>query len=456
MLLQSVIIIFPLIAPAVLQHKKKYLSLSALLTVFMMVDIFNSQVYLNLSAIKLASISLLPYSVFNFKRVVRNPVVIFISLFLLVLSISSILNTVFPEWDRSTYEFFIKKDRPPFRSILHLGSLFLELHLFYFLGDLICRDNKCWEIIEKAIIFSAGLLCVFSMIEILTTFDFYHFFTGGTKFGHMLPRTRGLTYEPRGLSQNVAVGLTLALQKYGLRLKALPLYAFLIYFGILTSSSMAGYLTLFIGLSLLLSYNLHIKGLKTITPKSLYSFVAIIAMMGLAYSLIEPHKKESYYKHLTYRLNYMSKLSLKESLESQESLSLETVIKAPRFLIIGTGAGLAYIPIAEKMILSRGYSLEKYQGKVYNSLPHMGSILALSNGGLIAFVLLIFSICYCIRLSAKLASSKLSDHKTIFHITLFGLLYLLQVRYLNHIWISIAVYLLYLNEVKPREPKLSY
>jgi hypothetical protein len=181
------------------------------------------------------------------------------------------------------------------RTLLHLGRTFLEYCVVMYLVLQIERQPKeTLRTYLKTIFFGSFALCGGAIFERLLKLDFYHFFTGGRAY-IMDFRSRGLAYEPRGLSQNLAnVILLTPFMPFG-AWKYLAVILFLI-FGFWATFSFSGMIVLAVGAFTLVSYYVlsQRNQIQKMKSRIILGSVLLVVGMGLVVNFYPLIRKNIY------------------------------------------------------------------------------------------------------------------------------------------------------------------
>jgi hypothetical protein len=402
--------------PAYLIYVKNRNDLAVVwLALIIVLDIFNSQLYMNLSAILIFGSVSIPYLIRHRKELNRNSAIKVFALYFIYLSLLGLYYGFVNPWpDLTGLRSF--KDQAQCRAILHLGRTFCEWSAILYLALQIEKDQRTTvSLVLKTIFFGAIVLALSALAEKYFQFDFYHFFTGGREL-MLSDRPRGFAYEPRGLAQNLVYAILLTpfvkLKKWKYAL--IPFFAFVaIYFTI----SFTGMAILLGGIGLLAIVYAFTRprGLKLDLRGFAFAVAATIGVFALLIILLPKTSTE----HLNTRLDYLSQSNIAEKLEVFDAASINFLNHQPKHYVFGTGPGLIYLPAGD-YIVARDRPI---WGNHFEALPHMGLVLLLSNSGIIGLILF----CWAIYLGVK------SKHKT--HPLLFAVgvllvgLYFIQIRY---------------------------
>lgn len=395
--------------------KREKINLSTVwLGIIITLDIFNSQKYMNLSAVLLFGAAALPYNYKQFSELKNNKPLMLIAGYFLYLCILGLYHGFLYPWEDLTgIRSF--KDKAQMRTILHLGRSFLEWSCILFLIIRIQKSQETISILIKTIFFSSITLAFGAIIEIVFKVDIYHFFTAGRQL--LDPqRARGLAYEPRGLSQNLAYAILLTpfvnLPKWK--------YIFIILFlfsGFYLTISFTGYAILGGGalLMLILFSIFRIQDLKKYKFIILGALVSIIFFSGIIFNSIS--SKSAY--HLKERLNIVLAKNLVHKLEVFDAAAINFLNHNPKYYLFGAGPGTIYLP-ASNYILERDNHIWRNK---FEALPHMGGVLILSNSGILGFMLFLLALTLGLRDKAHDKSNEL-----IIGIVITALFFI-QIRY---------------------------
>ncbi len=378
-------------------------------------DIFNSQAYMNLSAVLLFGAAVLPYLWIHRRSLFGHPELRWLSAFFLLLAILGMYYGHIDPWPDLTHERGIK-DQAGMRSILHFGRTLLEwATALFLLIELEKNPKKTTSIYLKSLFFGSLVLAASALAESWLKIDFYHFFTGGREL--LLPgRPRGFAYEPRGLSQNLAYALLtlpfLAMGRW--KYAALPVFLFV---GFGWTFSYSGILVLVSGIALLVLTRILFGGRRI--AGSLRTWVAgaagALLLLTLAIRAMPSDSKD----YIGTRFQYLFEQGFAEKFEVFDAASINFLMHQPKHLALGTGPGLIYLPASE-YIVERDKSI---WGNRFDALPHLGVVLVISNAGIIGLVLLLTP--FALALIRKRSEP---DPLLFLGILMFGLFFV-QIRY---------------------------
>jgi hypothetical protein len=422
-------------APLLALYKKSDKGLVFWITLSIIIDIFNSQHFLNLTAVKVTSIVLLPITILKWKEYINDKTAKeLFSYFLLLTLLGLIYGFIFP-WQDTTGERSIK-DLSQFRSILHLGSFFLEAHLALFLGYLL-KSEQNFSFFKKSLLYSFSIMAIGPLIESLTQLDLYHFFTGGRALFDPT-RLRGFNYEPRGLAQSAAYAIIFA-PILNLKKLLIPFVLIMLALIFYFTMSATGILSLLVGISIALVLFILKNKLKSIIkPVIAFILVALVSMTSF-YFIAPEETKSRFYYHFIDRIYVIKSNSLVNKLEVFDAASLNYLVQNKKHLAVGTGPGLVYLP-ASPYIIERD---KRIWGDHFSALPHMGIILILANSGIVGVALWLMINLKWIRRRYSLYKKSNSIHdfeKMYIQVICLGL-YLLQIRYFLIFGIALSAFI---------------
>ena len=391
---------------------------------------------MNLTAFKMCGLILTPYLIKNYKDFLSSTAVRLMIVNVIYLGILGLIFGHLAPWVDPTG---LKggRDVPQWRSVIHLGSMGLELFTTLYLAKQF-QEIQNILLSLKTLIFGALGSAAGAVMELLFQFDFYGFFTHQAKV--IWPgRMKGFNYEPRGFAQCQAYGIILSL--FFIR-DSVKIYFSLITIFLLSifylSMSTTGIIVLAVGLIIpFLNFfydefkNKNYKKIGLILAAHLLIFTVIIAFTPKA-------KMQKIKAHHSERNFIAKKSSIVSKLEVFDAAAANFLIQNPKYLIFGTGPGLVSIPVGKEYLLDRD---KNFWSNGIVALPHMGAMLMISNGGLIGLALWIAIILICIKSYFEKHRLEVgSKEKLVFlvFLTLVGL-YLIQIRYLYYIGLAIGL-----------------
>lgn len=377
-------------------------------------DIFNSQLYLNLPAVVLFGFVALPYVWIRRRSVFRGggpgAFVAFLPL-LVVLGIYYGLVNPWPDPTGSRSP----KDLAPARALLHLGRTLLEFSTAFFLmTEIQSRARTTVSTYLRTVFFGSIVLCLSAIAEKYLRMDAYHFFTGGREL--LLPdRLRGFSYEPRGLGQNLVYATILLPWTPLPRWKYLAAPVFLV-IGFVGAFSFTGAMVLITG-ALSLCVYLLLKN-RSLVRRNLVKIAAGVAASVAAFSLLLSMVPRSGKDYMAERLNVLRSPRIVEKLEVFDAAAINFLNHHPEHYLLGTGPGLVYLP-ATHYILPRDMVL--WSGG-FQALPHMGLVLILSNAGLLGLSLFLLGLWSGFRKKSPFSQTGMLG-------TMLMGIYMIQIRY---------------------------
>jgi hypothetical protein len=378
-------------------------------------DIFNSQAFMNISAVLLFGAAALPYLWIHRRSLLGHPELRWMSGFFVLLAILGVYYGHLDPWPDLTHERGIK-DQAGMRSILHFGRTVLEwATALFLLIELEKNPKKTTSIYLKSLFFGSLVLAASALAESWLKVDFYHFFTGGREL--LLPgRPRGFAYEPRGLSQNLAYALLILpfLPMGRWKYAAFPVFLFV---GFGWTFSYSGILVLISGITLLVLTRIFFGGRQITGSLRTWALgvTGALFLLALAIRTMPPNSKD----YIATRFQYLFEHEFAEKFEVFDAASINFLMHQPKHLAVGTGPGLIYLPASE-------YILERDKiiwGNRFDALPHLGIVLVISNAGIIGLLLLLTP--FALALIRKRPEP---DPLLFLGIVMFGLFFI-QIRY---------------------------
>ncbi len=385
MLPQFLLILFCLCLPVYLLYfAKDHSKAIAWIAIITMLDIFNSQLYMNLAAIPLFGFCAIPYVWQNRKNLLANTAVKWLGIYFSLLVLLGIYYGFINPWPDLSGTRSIK-DQSAIRSILHLGRTLGEgISILYLVLQIEKNSKATASQFLKFTFFSAIALCMGGAIEAIFNFDLYHFFTGGRDL--VLPgRMHGLAYEPRGMSQNLSYAILLTpFVPLGIwRYFLIPVFALFAY----------GLTISFTGIAVLTAGILTLLVLAAFTYRSLLvekwksislSLAALLVFFATLFQVL-PDRSTYYLKE---RLLFFTASDIAAKFEVFDAAAINFLNHNPQNYLLGAGPGMIYLP-ASAYVLERDNYI--YNNKL-SALPHVGAVLVLSNAGILGLCIFIFAL----------------------------------------------------------------
>lgn len=391
-----------------------------------LIDILSYQYYGNISLLKLSGLLALVIIIKNkdFKELVKLKITKILIVKFLFLILSLLYFSLISPWESSLINLspkinFLKGVKQLGTIISEIGCIFL-ISIFFLKKGL--RSLKSYYLIS--LIFALGVY-----LEFFLHFDFYSFFTNGTKL-LLENRQRGFTFEPRAASYYSAILMISSL----ILLKRIWVkgFFFLLFLGtFILSNSMTGIVLLGVSLIILTLVSLMIKASYS---KNLISSLLIIL---LSLPLLQVTNSLDKIKNKFNDRAYLFKSKqVSEKLEYADSAALNFFLINPKFLLLGIGTGQAAAATSTSMPKSKADAWK--DGLTY--LPFMGIMLILTNGGFFLLALYLAIIIYGLGEIFKMKIEKETRDLLFTFTCLFMGTYFLQVRYFHILGFAFMLY----------------
>ncbi len=416
------------------------------------IEIFNNLSFVTLSSTKIAGIFLIPYALKHIHKIIQiTPGKIWLGIFGLLVTLGLIYGYISPWPDYSESRGL--RQLPQGRSVLYLGSYFLEMMVIIFLATKLNTERNfkflIWGLIAGGIACTTGIL-----IERFFHLDLYYLFTGYDA-RDISYRSRGFNYEPRGAGYTAIITLfTVLVTKMQFKYRVVLICSIYpaFYFSASVSSAIIIILVSVVMMCAYLWYRKQLKGQALAFAQGL-AIVAIITLLtntpfnSIKYKITEqlatinkttneeaiaetapatsntpaPAKKNiwatvageksrAYITGGITDVNFPSQYLFLKRFEVFDAAAIDFFIENPRHLIFGTGPGLISLAASEKRLI--------------NSLPHIGVLREISNYGLVGFSLWLTLL---IMFTYRLISNAIKDPDTnmnIERLSLFAIIIL--------------------------------
>jgi hypothetical protein len=376
---------------------------------------------MNLTAVKMFGVVAFPFLLREFKYFFKETSFKIILIQFLYLSLLGVYFGWISPWVDTT-GIRSGKDLPHLRFIVHLGSIALELSAALYMAKCFSNNAQLIKTSLKFFVIASTTSSIAAIIENYLRFDFYSFFTGQPAV-YITDRMKGFNYEPRGLSQSCAFSLII-LFTFFRDLKKLSLISvpILLLGGYVYTYSTAGKITVILGITLAVILKIIHLFKKGKYKTAILITIPVLIIPILASTFVS--KKEINSKTITFlkKSHLVKETGIINKLEVFDYASANFLDKNKQFLLQGVGPGLIYLPATD-------YLTPELRGiwkDGFNALPHMGSVLLLSNGGIINFSLWITLF---ILIFFTILKKNFYTPNNVFNIVfIIAILYLFQIR----------------------------
>ena len=380
-----VLLAIAIVVPLFLIVTRRDQALLAWICLVVCIDIFSPTLVVNWSASRIVGLLIIPRAVLFLKETLRTSAGRALVLQYLWLVLLGIVFGFLIPWDDGFYRSVTQTAQG--RAVVQFVRLASELSLALFVASWVARTQRP-DIVVKYVLWGAGITSLFAIVQFMTRVDIYYVITGlRTLYEQSSDRVRGLNYEPRGLGLIAGTGLLLLFVWWGYLRRSLRLLAvgMTLVGALLLTMSVSAVIVLLAGSAALFFYERRIR--KWI----LVSTGCLLLVVSLALFFPTPQYVADYADSAGYRLStgkyYVSPSNLLEEfalrLEVFDTSSLLFLYDNPLYIVTGTGPGLISIPATWYIPLGPRTFLSEEDRTPMFALPTMGSILELSNGGLL-------------------------------------------------------------------------
>lgn len=409
---QIILLLIAIAVPlyALLAKKEKLLLGWVCVTLF--VQIFDTTIYTNLPAGRIAGLLFLPRAVVQIRDWSKTvPVRIWLTNYGYLLILAVIFGYLMPWPD-------ITMARPfsltaPGRSVIYSVRLLSDFSLAVFIAGQLKVPGSLTYLI-RCLLAGATATATAGILQLITNIDFFNLITGLGEQVLNIDRARGLSLEPRAMGLACAYGMMILMlgrdkvSRYWIFLLVINLFSLLISY---SASSMALLVVGVIAASLFFSNRER-------------TIVALIFSLGVAViigaSIYAPTQFEYAMITLQQRLDPEYKLAgiptgnigqeIAYRLDVFDASAMLFLLDQPLYALIGTGPGLVSLP-ASYYVPPGLYSFIWTPDVGINSPPAQGLLLEISNSGLIGIALWLLQVVYCWK-SLRFASLRIRDQKS--------------------------------------------
>jgi hypothetical protein len=362
------------------------------------VHIFDTTIITNLPAARIVGLLYLPYALLTIRSWLRLvPAQLWLIAFVYLAALGLVFGFLWPWPDTSG-------NRPltmtaPGRSIVYLSRLLADLSLTIFVAREL-RKPGALLFLGRMLVLGATISALAGIINLLRPgFDPYFTITGLRNLnGIQFFRSRGLSFEPRGLGMACVYGLMILIIIPGritLRRQILILVNLL---GILVSystSSLALFAAGIVTAWLFISNRTRLLLLGVLLVAALFVGIGSVVVpqyFAIATQTVIDHIDPSERLGGAEPQNWGEAIAYR--LDSFDASALLFLLDQPEYIVVGTGPGMMLLP-ASDYVPPGIFSLIYPKEKGLDGLPTHGPLLELSNGGVLGLVLWLAQIAYC-------------------------------------------------------------
>lgn len=440
---QIILLAVAAIIPALLFALNRPRLVLAWVGITLSIHIFDTTTLTNLPAARIVGLLYLPYTLLSIRswlRIVPAQAWVLTYIYLFVLGL--VFGFLWPWPD-------ISGNRPltmtaPGRTVVYLTRLLADLSLTVFVAREL-RKPGALLFLGRMLILGATISALVGIANLLRPgFDPYFSITGLRNLnGVQLYRSRGLSYEPRGLGMACVYALMTLLIVPGritLQRQALIVVNLL---GILVSYSTSSLALFVAGMVTAWAF------LSNRTRLLLGGVLIVMALLVGIASVVVPHQfaiaAQTIEEHLdpSIRLRGAKPETLAQNiayrLDSFDASALLFLVDQPEYILLGTGPGMVLLPASE-YVPPGLFRLIYPKERGLDGLPTHGPLLEISNAGLLGLVSWLVQIIYCwsaLRIVARQQADPQRRREWKFGEALFVIgvvFYTLQVSITSPIW----------------------
>lgn len=436
LVLAAVVVVIP--AYLVLRRQDEMLLRWICFTVAL--DVLNPQFVIHLPAARVAGLIALPGVLRTLKGGCRSfPA----KLLLIQYGYAALLGLIFGylvPWDDGAYlrTFFETGEG---RVIVYMLKETGDVSLALFVAQRLVSGRSPDRLI-RYVLWGTGTACIGGLLQAATRVDLYAGITGSPPLDVTL-RARGFDYEPRGLGLMAVCGLILTLlvlaRSFNLKYS---LIATLHLAALFVSTSTSALYALAAGLAAIMMLEPRLR-----RPAFLYAGVTCGLLLCLVILTIQPTWMRGWSDNLAIRTSTNRFAGAPSDFNDQilyrldifDGSALQFFEANPVYVLIGTGPGLISLPATAYIPNSIYYAWVQESGAGLNTLPSLGLLIELANGGGADLLLWLLIVGSSLRAARRLQLK--AENRTTSDLSLEGsafaamaCIYLAQASPLSAIW----------------------
>lgn len=386
---QLVLLSVALLVPTCLIVKRQERLLLAWICFTVGVQIFDTQILVNVPAARLVGLMLIPYALHVLPGVLRTrPGKALVAQYGYLVFLGLLFGFIFP-WPAGDFVRTFNQ-LPAGRALIYLIRTGADLSLAFFVARQVVKSKHPDDVV-RYILVGTSVAALGGILEFLTRADLYGLITG-LRMGGVPFRMRGFNYEPRGLSLIAALGMLLswllyARQRSWRRLALTGVHAL----SLLLAGSASGLVAIASGGVSLLLFD---RPSRSAVPTLLCALVVPGMLTFGLLAATEPYYISTFQYNIRLRLltterylrppeNVIENVAFR--LDQYDVPAMLFLANNPFYLFIGAGPGLVSLPDTTYMPPNPFSEFLGVTG--INTLPSTGVLLELSNAGLIGLAL---------------------------------------------------------------------
>lgn len=373
------------------------------------VNVFDARVGLNLPAARLVGLLVLgfvPLGALHVQRLLRTRPFQLVMLQLLHLAVLGLIFGFLFPWSAAG---FVRgaAQSPQGRVIVYMVRILADLGIVLFVARQVLRGLSPVRLLNYLLV-GTTLAAVAALVELVTQAQIYQLVTG-YPITIVAGRVRGLNFEPRGLGLAMAHGTFLALLLYAYLRRRRYLWLSLLHATVLAISVSASAIIAAgaVAVALLVTES-KVRRPLTLVGAAAGGAVALVLVAGLQLPIVQ-----------TYTMNFTQRFSLRaiagaailtpidvfaSFLDIFDYTAFMFLASSPIHAVIGTGPGLVMLPGSNFIPTAARWSWVGQSGEGITSLPSMGVLLEIANGGVLGLLLWVAIVGSCTRALAHAAA----------------------------------------------------
>jgi hypothetical protein len=363
------------------------------------IHIFDTTTLTNLPAGRIVGLLYLPYTLLSLRSWLRlGAAQAWLVSFVYMVLLGLLFGFILP-WPDTTGNRPLTMQAPG-RAIVYLTRLVADLSLTVFIAQEL-RKPGALLFLGKTFVVGATISAFVGVLNlVLPGFDVYYYITG-LRFlnGVQFQRSRGLSFEPRGLGMMCVYALMIIIIFPGRMSKHRIVALIITSLGILVSYSTSSFALLSAGIAtiwLLYTNRARIKIINIIIMLCLLVAIGAIVTpthFAVAIETVTDHIDPSNRLRGAQAENLVQEIAYR--LDSFDGSALLFLADNPEFILLGTGPGMILLPASN--YIPPGLFTLMYGEIGLNGLPTHGPLLELSNGGILGVALWVFQIIACLH-----------------------------------------------------------
>lgn len=366
------------------------------------VNVFDARVGVNLPAARLVGLIVLafvPLGALHVRRLLRTRPLQLIAVQMLHLIVLGIVFGVLFPWSDAGFVRGVSQSAQG-RVIVYMIRILADLGIVLFVARQIHRGLSPVRLMNY-VLAGTTLAAVGGLLELVTHVQIYQLVTGYpiTIVGG---RVRGFNYEPRGLGLAMTHGAFISLLMYAYLRQRRYLWLTLLHAAVLAVSVSASAIIAAgaTGLALLIMEE-RVRRPLALMSGTVAGAIVLTLVAGTQLPIVQ-----------TYTANFAQRFSVQDAVDFAVLTPVEVVASfldifdytafmflasSPLHALVGTGPGLVMLPGSNFIPTAARWSWVGQSGEGITSLPSMGVLLEIANGGVLGLLLWVAIVASCVR-----------------------------------------------------------